>query len=218
MYIGIRRYKEEKSMKKLSTIIAILTTTTFLPPGYVFAANTPTPVFGHHMQGGISNIYTYIDTAQTPAASYWQNFIIAAINNWMYTGVGANNFYNLGYVSSGTNGSKLDFYGKYGSYWGNNANDILAETKFYSYSITQVYPDQSDWYSGEVLINHTLMSSDSVSDWTAHGTFRHEIGHVFGLAHNNSNPNSIMCQTSAGRAVNTIQAVDNNALNSLYPL
>ena len=185
------------------------------PP--IFALNTPTPVFGYHMSGGISNIYTYIDTQQTPAASYWQNFIKAAINNWMYTGVGANNFYNLGYVSSGTSGSKLDFYSKYASYWGAEGPFVFAQTSFWTYSIVQADPYSQDWYSGQIDLNHTKLSSSSVSDDVARGFMKHEIGHAFGLDHNNSNQYSIMCQMEFGRQVQSVQAVDNTALNGLYP-
>lgn len=46
---------------------------------------------------------------------------------------------------------------------------------------------------------------------------KHEIGHAFGLDHNNSNQYSIMCQMEFGRQVQSVQAVDNTALNGLYP-
>lgn len=39
---------------------------------------------------------------------------------------------------------------------------------------------------------------------------------AFGLAHNNQNPNSIMCQTKYNRQVQRVQKVDNDALNKLY--
>ena len=42
------------------------------------------------------------------------------------------------------------------------------------------------------------------------------MGHAFGLAHNNSNVNSIMCQTSHSRAVQRVQQVDNDAVKSKY--
>ena len=42
------------------------------------------------------------------------------------------------------------------------------------------------------------------------------MGHAFGLMHNNSNQNSIMCQTGYGRIVQRVQSVDNDAINRKY--
>ena len=43
------------------------------------------------------------------------------------------------------------------------------------------------------------------------------MGHVFALDHNNTNPYSIMCQAYHGRAVYTVQKVDNDAFNLKHP-
>lgn len=48
------------------------------------------------------------------------------------------------------------------------------------------------------------------------GTIAHEIGHNLGLKHNNTNVNSIMCQTQYNRAVETVQKTDNIAVVNLY--
>ena len=48
------------------------------------------------------------------------------------------------------------------------------------------------------------------------GTIAHEAGHAFGLAHNQGNPKSIMCQTKYGRAVSSAQICDLKGINHLY--
>ena len=94
---------------------------------------------------------------------------------------------------------------------------FFAQTSFWTYSIVQADPYSQDWYSGQIDLNHTKLSSSSVSDDVARGVMKHEIGHAFGLDHNNSNQYSIMCQMEFGRQVQSMQAVDNTALNGLYP-
>jgi len=49
-----------------------------------------------------------------------------------------------------------------------------------------------------------------------HGTMAHEIGHVFGLSENNGNPQSIMCRTSANRAVQVPQVMDRVSIIDKY--
>ena len=56
----------------------------------------------------------------------------------------------------------------------------------------------------------------SFSNDQALGTLIHEMGHAFGLAHYNSNPNSIMCQTNKGRKVQRVQKTDNDTINAIY--
>lgn len=179
------------------------------------AANTPTPVFNKKMETGIGNVIVYIDGNLTPRATYWQRLLTNAVHNWMYTECGANPFYAT-YVSS-NNGSNIDIYARYNSYFNAPVGAVvLAQTTFYSRAIVQVNPNNSDWFSATIDINHTELSKSQYSNDEAQGTFAHEIGHALGLAHNNTNPNSIMCQTAAGRLVQTVQGVDNNALNSKY--
>lgn len=200
-------------------IAAIMTVCLALSPVLaVAAANTPTPVYSpnHRMTGGIGNVYVYIDDKEPRKATYWQNLIKTAINNWVYTGVGANEFYCLGYVSSGVSGSKIDWYARSDNYWGSGGFLVFAETKFYDYGLNRVYPENSDWYSGEINLNDPILRLDTISDDTCIGTFIHEMGHAFGLAHNNTNQDSIMCQVGSGRRVQRVQKVDNDALNSLY--
>lgn len=187
----------------------------------VMAYDNPTPYVNKRMSGGIGNVTVYIDSSQTPKATYWQALIKNAIHNWMYTGYGANDFYAT-YVSS-NNGSKMDFHAKYPSFWTDqNRPEPYAECRHYSTSDQLVNPESHDWYYAIIYLNHTALSDDTVSNDTATGIFAHEIGHAFGMKHNVWNPNSIMCTLSpleigaSPRAVNTVQKVDNDALNEMY--
>lgn len=205
------KHSTVKHKKLRLTIVAVLMCALLLPT----TASAAGPVFGYHMTGGISNIYMYIDSSGSPTASYWQNLIKSAVDNWMYTGVGANDFYCQGYVSSGTSGSKMDWYGRNSSYWGNDGDNVLAETKFYTYEINQVYPWNADWYSAEFNLNDPLLRQDKYSNDDAIFVFIHEMGHGFGLAHNND-PNSVMYPALDGCNVRRVQKVDNDTLNTLY--
>mgnify|MGYP002069820034 FL=1 len=209
-----RKTRKRKRLAVVMTAICLALS----PVLAVAAANTPTPVISpnHRMTGGIGNIYVYIDDKEPLKATYWQNLIKTAINNWVYTGVGANKFYCLGYVSSGVSGSKIDWYARSSGYWGNDGVSVLAETKFYDYGLNRVNPVNSDWYSGEINLNDPLLRQDRFSNDVCIGTFTHEMGHAFGLAHNNTNQDSVMCQTAYNRRVQRVQKVDNDALNSLY--
>lgn len=170
------------------------------------------PIFGHKMTGGISNVSIYIDNKTHTYATYYQRLIKNAVNNWDNTGYGTNKF-NYVYVGS-SNGSKVDIYSHYLSFFGYDAN-VIAVTYFYNNLEQQVYPQNNDWYSATIHLSDEVLSSDDISNSVATGTFAHELGHAFGLAHNMSK-NSIMCQVGAGRAVQTVQLVDHNTLNSLY--
>lgn len=75
----------------------------------------------------------------------------------------------------------------------------LAWKSFFSATGGTIYPESSNWTYAEVHINDSVYSSASVSNNAALGTTIHEMGHMFGLAHYNSNPYSIMCQTGSGR-------------------
>jgi predicted Zn-dependent protease len=67
-----------------------------------------------------------------------------------------------------------------------------------------------------VHINNDAYRNPSFTNSQAQGTTTHEVGHALGLAHDNNNIYSIMCQTGYGRAVQTVQKVDNDAINILY--
>ncbi|MDE7407473.1 MAG: matrixin family metalloprotease [Muribaculaceae bacterium] len=178
------------------------------------ALNLDLLTYGHRMTGGISNVYIYIDDKGSPRATYWQNLIKTAVNNWMYTGVGANDFYCLGYVSSGTSGSKIDFYARNSNWWLNNTN-VLGATYYYDYNIRSVNQRSSDWYSARIDFNDTRLREDVYSNDDAIFVFIHEMGHAFGLNHN-PDKNSIMYEALWPCNVRRVQKVDNDVLNCIY--
>ncbi len=77
-----------------------------------------------------------------------------------------------------------------------------------------MHPNVENWLFAEIHINKPIINS--LSSYDQQGTIIHEFGHAWGLAHNQTNPNSIMCQLGSGRKVNTVQQVDNDAFNSKY--
>ena len=108
----------------------------------------------------------------------------------------------------------MDIYAKDETFWPTNQRvGLLAETRFYDGSGTRMNP-YTDYVYTEIFINDTTMHNLPVDNMR--GTIAHEIGHTLGLAHNNSNPQSIMCQTGYGRSVQTVQQIDNTAVVNLY--
>lgn len=200
-------------MKKKISVFVLIIILLFMSISNIKAI-TATPVYGHVMTGGIGRVTIYIDGTTSPTAAYWETLLVDAVNNWMYTGYGDNDFYGI-YVSSNV-GSKMDIYGRTSSYWGSDGPYVLASTSFYDNNNAQISPYYNDWFSAQIDLNDTVLRRDDISNYQATGTFIHEMGHAFGLAHNNSNVNSIMCPTGSGRAVQTVQQVDNDALNNLY--
>lgn len=77
-------------------------------------------------------------------------------------------------------------------------------------------PNAGNWLYTEIYIKDDNYKKSSFSNDQALGTLIHEMGHAFGLAHYNSNPNSIMCQASKGRNVQRVQKTDNDTINAIY--
>ncbi len=107
----------------------------------------------------------------------------------------------------------MDFYSESDSYW--SQRGILAETQLYANGST-VDPNMNNWSYAEIHINDYEFKKSSFSNEQAQGTIIHEMGHAFGLAHNNLNPYSIMCQTNSRRVSQRVQKVDNDALIRKY--
>ena len=177
----------------------------------VCASGTSTPVFGGKFVNGVGNTLIYLDYSSGIGA--WEGYITTAADNWMYTGW-SNPIY-ITFVSS-DNGSNIDFYAENNSYWtARGYYGVLGETAQFRNG-QKVNQYSSNWTYAEIRLNDTLLRSDSVSNYNCQGTVCHEMGHAFGLAHNNSNTGSVMCQLSSGRTVNRPAQTDNDAINLLY--
>lgn len=196
--------------KRIIAFLAVFLTIFGFQSSKVSAANTPTPTFSKKLYWNIENVYYYL----TSSATSYSSLISAAANNWVYTGYGFNKLYPNTRAYNQINGT-VDFYS-----YSNSSVNTIAYTSFFKRAngmtgaISEVSPNSENWLFAEIHINNSVMST--LSDYNKRGTISHEFGHAWGLAHNQSNPNSIMCQLGAGRAVNTVQQVDNNAFNSKY--
>lgn len=175
--------------------------------------NAITPAFYGRYSQGVSNVAIWLNYGS--GVGYWESYIVNARNNWLRPGW-ANDIGSMPFVNSNY-GSKMDFHLQNNSFWWMYPpNSVLAQTKFYNSSGQQIDPNSGNWFFAEIHINHDAYSQPSVSNDAALGTTIHEMGHAFGLAHDNNNPYSIMCQTGYGRIVQRVQWVDNEALNRKY--
>lgn len=199
--------------------------------------STHTPYHGGVMTGGLSNVSVYIDTgpgsgahrSASRDATFWERLIVAASNNWMYTGFGANPIY-INYVNN-TNGSKIDIYAESQSFFINNTGNLRTFGMAINFdsSYNPILVNQlatTNWYSSDIILNDDLLKNINISDNEATSVIKHEIGHSFGLAH--TNIHSIMrspycLNTSNPCSLNNvvfpvldITQNDHNAINILY--
>ncbi len=172
-------------------------------------ASSITPVFGGKYTRGIDRISWYMSYENN--GGWYEYQIVNAMNNWMQPG-----WYNpIVFVAASSNaGTMLDIYSKNASYFNDRPNvKTLAITLHYDSYGNYIDPINNYNYA-EIHINDDVMHDEEVSQ--IRGTIIHEIGHALGLKHNNTNTNSIMCQTGYGRAVQTVQEIDNTAVVNLY--
>ena len=182
--------------------VFLITCTIFIFSGSVFADSL---FLGGKLQRGVSNICYYIDSS---AFSYTP-LINSAINNWVDTGYGWNPIY-VTPVSSNY-ATDIDFYASYGD---DLAKDILAQTEYYNISEIKIDEHNTNWYFAKIELNS--VSLNRYTNEVQQGTIAHEIGHAFGLGHQNSNEYSIMCQLMYYRKINVVDQISHNAINTLY--
>ena len=176
-----------------------------------------TPAHTKNLLWNIESIYYYVDSS----ASIYTSTIADAAYNWVYTGYGWNNLYPNTQTSNKYY-SAIDFYSFYSPPVLIEGKWVitLGETTHYAREYGTygdphiVNADTEDWLFNEIKINDYSYSSNPSSSFA---TIVHEFGHAFGLAHNNDNVNSIMCQDIHDRAVSTVQDVDHWAFVKKYP-
>ena len=176
-----------------------------------FAYNT---FSGHVLRGGVGNSgnntrYYYLDSS----ASGYSMIIDAAVNTWNNTKDNPGVTTPIWFKKTTTKSSSvMDYYAK-------NSSDtsVLGETLLYSGSgsnSVKINPNQSNWTWGKVLIYKNSISGMTTTK--KQGVVAHEMGHVMGLAHNNTDPKTIMCQTKYGRSVYRPAKDDCHGINYLY--
>lgn len=193
-------------MKK-SFIMILLLGILFLSTSNVFAI-VPTYPNNAKFNRGVSNMCYYVDSSIASHTGY----INSALNNWVDTGYGWNPIYVTPVSSSYA--THIDFYGMYeGS--GNSiiGYGVLGYVSFWDINSNWIVepPNQPerDYFYTELVYNLT-------EDYKPNIVFRHEIGHTFGLFHDDYNPYSIMYPNVDGMQINTVQKTDHDTINYLY--
>ena len=163
----------------------------------------------YYLAEGVGAVDYYI----TDSASSYTSLIGAAAYSWMYTGYGDNPIYM--YQTTNFNASNMDIYAQNdGLQAGYTACTFYVDVRTEGHII--VDPTTSFWDYGEVYLNTYPSLFPALADVTKQGVICHEMGHVFGLAHNNDNINSIMCQLGYGRVVYKPGLADHYGINAMY--
>lgn len=95
---------------------------------------------------------------------------------------------------------------------GDLPSNVIARTSFYyhhtQYINTEYDPAEHNWDNCTIGLNE----SHDIS----YTTMIHEFGHVYGLAHSNDDPTSIMCQLGYGRTATAPSADDFAGIDAIY--
>lgn len=169
---------------------------------------TEPPVYPYSLTWNIESINYYV----YDSASTYTTQIANAANNWVYTGYGYNRLYPFTQTTNVTM-SAADFT----SYKKDNGENAVT---YHCVPVAgnlglHVSAMEEDWTYCEIRLNNFYMTG--FSSTTRQGVIAHEMGHLFGLMHNDLNSYSIMCQMATGRAVYKVQQVDVNAFLKKFP-
>lgn len=190
-------------MKKIAIIILCALFLTL--PTNVFAENTP--AIGGKMDRGVSRVSTYIGSGATS----FQTLILRAADNWTNPGWPS----DVGFAYFPNNkGKMLDIYCYTASHYGGNMN-MLGETNWYDINDRLIpWPDSGTYRYVIIGGNTDALNTKTINQRTA--VFAHEMGHAFGLDHNDNTRNSIMHSPLESSTALTVQKVDTNTVNALY--
>lgn len=170
------------------------------------AASAATPTMLYKLYWDIGDIHYY---TTSDAQSRYGTAISNAAKNWYYPGW--TNPLSPATRTTVQSDSAIDFhtYSVKDGYNGKTELRLFGSTDVYNGDVTS-------WDWAKISLNNYYLSGKSPSSTYVQGVAAHEMGHAFGLKDYNSNPNSIMCTEGYGRAVYTVQKVDNDAFNLKY--
>ncbi len=193
-------------MKK-SLVVILLILVLSISTSNVFAI-VPTYPNNAKFNRGVGNVCYYVDSSVS--SNTW--YINDAINNWVDTGYGWNPIY-VTPVSSNY-ATHIDFYGMYEGNGDTIIGDgVLGYVSFWDINsnlvVTPPEAPERDYFYTELVYNLTENYRPDI-------VFRHEIGHTFGLFHDDYNPYSIMYPNVDGMKINTVQKTDHDTINYLY--
>ena len=197
----------KRSKLKLASLVLAIMMVMSLYCISASAADVTPRISQYYLAEGVGAVDYYITTS----ASGYSTEIGNAAYNWVYTGYGYNPIYM--YQTTNFSASNMDIYA---DYFGIGVG--YAGITYYV-DVTQnghihVDASYSMWDYGEIYLNESFTSQLNSTD--KQGVLAHEMGHVFGLDHNNDNVYSIMCQDIYGRVTETVGLADHYGINAMY--
>ena len=197
----------KRSKMKLVSILLAITTMICLSSVTASAADVTPRISQYYLAEGVGAVDYFI----TSSASSYSTEIGNAANNWVYTGYGYNPIYM--YQTTNFGASNMDIYAQLdGMSAGYSGATYYVDVRPEGH--VHVAAEDSLWDYGEIYLNTSY--TEQMASVHKQGVIAHEMGHVFGLAHNNDNPYSIMCQGAYGRVTETVGLADHYGINAMY--
>lgn len=199
-----------KKMKKLIGFsLALISAATITLPSSA-SAGTHFGTFGFRLTSGVgdwgnSTQYYWIDSSASGETSR----INDSMSAWVHTGHILSTPISFRKTTNKPS-SVMDIYKRnYFPY----SEHTLGIARFYK-SGSEVKPYEENYSWTKILIN--APNYNEFNDFYKRGTLAHEMGHAFGLAHNNAEGDSIMCQLDSGEPGDAKRYVNTPDLGSLY--